>query len=224
MSITHNITKYIQSLPPGVKLVAVSKTKSNEEIMEAYHAGQRIFGENKVQELVQKWETLPKDIEWHFIGHLQSNKVKYIAPFIAMIHAVDSVKLLNVIQEEGRRLDRKIPCLLQFHIAEEETKFGFSPSEFSQLFEPKDAAQLDHIRFSGVMGMATFTDNDQVINREFSDLHRLFEKLKTTHFSERTDFSEISMGMSHDYNLAIQNGSTFVRIGSAIFGDRNNLT
>jgi len=224
MSIKQNITKLNHSLPPGVKLVAVSKTKSNEAIMEAYQSGQRLFGENKVQELLQKWEALPKDIEWHFIGHLQSNKVKYLAPFIAMIHAVDSVKLLNVIQEEGRRLDRKIPCLLQFHIAQEESKFGFSPSEFSQLFEPKDAVQLDHIRFSGVMGMATFTDDDQVINREFADLHRLFEKLKTTYFSESSDFSEISMGMSHDYNLAIQNGSTLVRIGSAIFGDRNNLT
>lgn len=224
MSIAQNITQFNQSLPLGVKLVAVSKTKSNEAIMEAYQSGQRLFGENKVQELLQKWEALPKDIEWHFIGHLQSNKVKYLAPFIAMIHAVDSVKLLNVIQEEGRRLDRKIPCLLQFHIAQEESKFGFSPAEFSQLFEPKDAAKLDHIRFSGVMGMATFTDDDQVINREFSDLHRLFEKLKTTYFSESTDFSEISMGMSHDYNLAIQNGSTLVRIGSAIFGDRNNLT
>ena len=209
-------------LPHGVKLVAVSKTKSNEDIMEAYQAGQRIFGENKVQELLQKWETLPKDIEWHFIGHLQSNKVKYLAPFISMIHAVDSVKLLNVIQVEGQRLDRKIPCLLQFHIAEEESKFGFSPAEFNQLISTDDVATFDHIRFSGVMGMATFTDDVQVINREFSDLSQLYGKLKSAYFSGDANFTELSMGMSHDYQIAIQNGTTMVRIGSSIFGDRNN--
>jgi len=221
MSIAQNIFKFNQVLPQGVKLVAVSKTKSNEDIMEAYKAGQRIFGENKVQELLQKWETLPKDIEWHFIGHLQSNKVKYLAPFISMIHAVDSVKLLNVIQAEGQRLDRKIPCLLQFHIAEEESKFGFVPAAFSQLISTDDVATFDHIRFSGVMGMATFTDDVQVVNREFSVLSQLYGKLKSTYFSEDANFMELSMGMSHDYQQAIQNGSTMVRIGSSIFGDRN---
>ena len=221
MSIAQNITKFNQVLPQGVKLVAVSKTKSNEDIMEAYQAGQRIFGENKVQELLQKWETLPKDIEWHFIGHLQSNKVKYLAPFISMIHAVDSVKLLNVIQAEGQRLDRKIPCLLQFHIAEEESKFGFEPAAFNQLISTDDVATFDHICFSGVMGMATFTDDVEIVNREFSDLSQLYGKLKSTYFSEDANFMELSMGMSHDYQQAIQNGSTMVRIGSSIFGDRN---
>lgn len=221
MSIKENLLQIRSTLPKDVQLVAVSKTKSIDEILEAYQTGQRIFGENKVQELLTKWEALPKDIEWHYIGHLQSNKVKYIAPFIAMIHAVDSLKILNVINEEGRRVGREIPCLLQFHIAQEESKFGFQTSDFDQLLSSADLATLDHIIFSGVMGMATYTDDNEVIDREFSTLHILFEKLKSTYFSENDNFREISMGMSHDYLQAIQNGSSMVRIGSTIFGDRN---
>jgi PLP dependent protein len=220
MSIKENLLQIRSTLPKGVQLVAVSKTKSIDQIMEAYQTGQRIFGENKVQELLTKWEALPKDIEWHYIGHLQSNKVKYIAPFIAMIHAVDSLKILNVINEEGKRAGREIPCLLQFHIAQEESKFGFQTSELDQLLSSADLAALDHIIFSGVMGMATYTDDNEVIDREFSTLHTLFEKLKLTYFSQNDNFREISMGMSHDYLLAIENGSTMVRIGSTLFGER----
>ncbi len=221
MSITDNLLHIRSTLPEQVQLVAVSKTKSIDEILEAYKTGQRVFGENKVQELLTKWESLPKDIEWHYIGHLQSNKVKYIAPFIAMIHAVDSIKILNVINEEGRRYGRRIPCLLQFHIAKEESKFGFQTSGVDELFSSVELAALDYILFSGVMGMATYTEDHEVIDFEFSNLHTLFDKLKSTYFSENDNFAEISMGMSHDYLQAIQNGSTMVRIGSTIFGERN---
>ena len=220
MSIEENLKQIRSTLPSGVQLVAVSKTKSNEDIMEAYNAGQRIFGENKVQELVQKWESLPKDIEWHFIGHLQSNKVKYISSFIAMVHAVDSLKILKTINEEGKRSGRKIPCLLQFHIASEESKFGFLPDEADNLLSQKELNELQNVLFCGVMGMATFTEDTGLINREFSTLCKLFQKLKETFFSDNVDFREISMGMSDDYLLAIENGSTMVRIGSTIFGQR----
>ena len=220
MSIEENLKQVRSTLHSGVQLVAVSKTKSNEDIMEAYNAGQRIFGENKVQELVQKWESLPKDIEWHFIGHLQSNKVKYISSFIAMVHAVDSLKILKTINEEGKRSGRKIPCLLQFHIASEESKFGFLPDEAGNLFSQKELTELKNVVFCGVMGMATFTEDTGLINREFSTLSKLFQKLKETFFSDNVDFREISMGMSDDYQLAIENGSTMVRIGSTIFGQR----
>ena len=220
MSIEDKLNLIRSILPVGVQLVAVSKTRSDEEILEAYNAGQRHFGENKVQELVRKWESLPKDIEWHFIGHLQSNKVKFIAPFIALIHAADSLKILKTINEEARRAERKIPCLLQFHIASEEGKFGFLPEEADTLFTGNDLAELDHIVFSGVMGMATFTDDSSQINMEFSTLKGLFDKLKTTFFQQNDTFCEISMGMSDDYLLAIENGSTMVRIGSTIFGER----
>jgi pyridoxal phosphate enzyme (YggS family) len=222
MSIAQNITQFNQSLPLEVKLVAVSKTKSNEAIMEAYQSGQRLFGENKVQELLQKWEALPKDIEWHFIGHLQSNKVKYLAPFISMIHAVDSYKLLQTINDEGRKIGRIVPCLVQFHIAEEQSKFGLDPDSADLFFQDVDLANLKHVAISGVMGMATFTPNTTQIDQEFLKLKNLFEVLKTTVFSQNTGFSEISMGMSHDYQQAIRNGSTMVRIGSSIFGDQND--
>ena len=224
MSIVANLNKIRATLPVGVQLVAVSKTHSDEEIMEAYNAGQRIFGENKVQELVRKWESLPKDIEWHFIGHLQSNKVKFIAPFIAMIHSVDSFKILKTINEEARRAERSIPCLLQFHIASEESKFGFLPSEAEQLFSATDLDELKHVIFTGVMGMATFTDNSAVIIQEFSTLYGLFHKLKASYFSGNEDFKEVSMGMSDDYMVAIEKGSTMVRIGSTIFGERFYIT
>ena len=220
MSIVENLNKIHSTLPAGVQLVAVSKTRNDEEIMEAYTEGQRLFGENKVQELVRKWESLPKDIEWHFIGHLQSNKVKFIAPFVAMIHSVDSIKILKTINEEGRRAGRRIPCLLQFHIAREESKFGFSPEDADQLFSQADLAELDHVIISGVMGMATFTEDSAQVNLEFSILYKLFQKVKTTFFAGNDNFREISMGMSDDYQLAVANGSTLVGIGSTIFGER----
>jgi PLP dependent protein len=220
MTIEKNLNTICSSLPEGVKLVAVSKTKSNEEIMEAYKAGQRIFGENKVQELVRKWESLPKDIEWHFIGHLQSNKVRFIAPFVAMIHSVDSLKVLKIINDEAKREGRVIPCLLQVHIANEESKFGFSPEEAIQVTFAIKNAEFDNVTIAGVMGVATYTDDVVQINKEFSTLHTIFQNLKDVFFGGNDNFREISMGMSHDYQYAIANGSTMVRIGSTIFGER----
>lgn len=220
MTIENNLNKIKASLPDGVKLVAVSKTKSNEEIMEAYQTGQQIFGENKVQELVRKWELLPKDIEWHFIGHLQSNKVRMMAPFVAMIHSVDSLKILKTINDEAKHVGRVIPCLLQFHIASEETKFGFSYEEAVQLLTTLKASDIDNIIIAGVMGMATFTDDAELIRKEFSILRDIFQKLRAVFFHGNDNFREISMGMSSDYLIAIESGSTMVRIGSTIFGDR----
>lgn len=209
------------NLPAGIKLVAVSKTKPNEDIMEAYGAGQRIFGENKVQDMVQKYEELPRDIKWHFIGHLQTNKVKYITPFVDLIHGVDSLKLLTVIDKEAKKNGRLILCLLQFHIAEEETKFGLNMEEAIELLNSEEFKNATNVRIAGVMGMATFTDDETQIRREFSGLKSIFEALKNSFFSDNTDFCEISMGMSDDYLLAIKEGSTMVRIGSTIFGARN---
>ena len=220
MTIENNLNRICSTLPDGVKLVAVSKTKSNADILEAYQAGQRMFGENKVQELVCKWEALPKDIEWHFIGHLQSNKVRMIAPFIAMVHSVDSLKILKTINDEAKHVGRVIPCLLQFHIASEVNKFGFSPDEAQQLFSSIKLAELENVIIAGVMGMATFTDDIAVINQEFSNLHSIYGNLKEVFFRENDNFSEISMGMSHDYEYAIENGSTMIRVGSTIFGER----
>jgi len=220
MTIEKNLNTICLSLPEGVKLVAVSKTKSNEEIMEAYNAGQRIFGENKVQELVRKWESLPKDIEWHFIGHLQSNKVRFIAPFVAMIHSVDSLKVLKIINDEAKREGRVIPCLLQVHIADEESKFGFSPEEAIQVTFAIKNTESDNVTIAGVMGVATYTDDVVQINKEFSTLHTIFQNLKDVFFGGNDNFREISMGMSHDYQYAIANGCTMVRIGSTIFGER----
>lgn len=220
MTIEYNLKKICSALPDGVKLVAVSKTKSNEEIMEAYRAGQRIFGENKVLELVRKWESLPKDIEWHFIGHLQSNKVRLIAPFIAMVHSVDSLKLLKTINDEAKRIARVIPCLLQFHIACEESKFGFSVDDAIQMLSSIQLSYLENVTISGVMGMATFTDDVAQINKEFFTLNGIFQNLKEVFFRRNDNFREISMGMSHDYHYAIENGSTMVRVGSTIFGER----
>jgi len=224
MTIENNLNKIKTSLPDGVKLVAVSKTKSNEEIMEAYQTGQRIFGENKVQELVRKWESLPKDIEWHFIGHLQSNKVRMIAPFVAMIHSVDSLKILKTINDEAKHAGRVIPCLLQFHIASEESKFGFSYEEVVQLLTALKSSDIENITISGVMGMATFTDDVELIRKEFSTLHEIFQNLEDVFFRGNDNFREISMGMSDDYLYAVENGSTLVRIGSTIFGERNLIT
>ncbi len=208
-----------RDLPENVTLVAVSKTKPTSLILEAYNAGQRIFGENKVQELVSKFEEMPKDIEWHMIGHLQSNKVKYIASFVQLIHGVDSLKLLKEINKQAAKHDRVQDCLLQFHIAEEETKFGFDEDEVRQMISNSEFKALDNIRIVGVMGMATFTDNESQIRKEFRHLKAIFDHLKTNYFQSES-FRTISMGMSGDYNLAIVEGSTMVRVGSSIFGTR----
>ncbi len=221
MSIKNNLKSVLDQINDKATLVAVSKTKPNEDLLEAYEAGQRIFGENKVQELTSKYESLPKDIEWHMIGHLQSNKVKYIAPFVSLIHGVDSIKLLKTIDKEGRKNDRKIPCLIQMHIAEEETKFGFTEQEIKELLTPELLAELEFVDIKGVMGMATFTNDEDQIRKEFAGLKTTFDRLSEDVFSDNPAFREISMGMSGDYNIAIEEGSTMVRVGSFIFGARN---
>lgn len=203
-----------------VKLVAVSKTKPIEVILEFYEAGHKAFGENKVQELVEKYEQMPKDIEWHFIGHLQSNKVKYIASFVHLIHGVDSFKLLQEINKQAAKNDRIIDCLLQMHIAEESTKFGFDESEVFEVLQDSDFEALENVRIAGVMGMATYTDDTQQVRREFHQLQQIFEALKNRFFEGQDSFKEISMGMSGDYELAIEEGSTMVRVGSLLFGSR----
>jgi PLP dependent protein len=220
MDVGKNISVITKSLPAGVRLVAVSKTKPPEVIMEAYHAGHRIFGENKVQEMVQKQTDLPSDIEWHFIGHLQSNKVKYIAPFISLIHGIDSFKILKEVNKEGRKNNRIIPCLLQFHIAREDTKFGFSEEEAREMLASEAFAGMKNIIIAGVMGMATFTDDHEQVRSEFRLLKSIFESLKWDYFSDQQEFKEVSMGMSDDYSIAVEEGSTIVRIGSKIFGSR----
>lgn len=221
MSIAENIDQVKASLPDDVRLVAVSKTKPKELVLEAYRHGQRAFGENKSQEMSAKYAELPKDIEWHFIGHLQSNKIKYIAPYVHLIHGVDSFKLLKAIDNEARKVGRVIDCLLQFHIAEEETKFGLSLQEAQEGLYSAEFKSLVNVKICGVMGMATFTENENQIRKEFACLKSYFEQLKMTYFANRPEFKEISMGMSGDYTLAIAEGSTMVRIGSNIFGERN---
>ena len=220
MSIAENLDKISKMLPGGVKLVAVSKTKPTEAIEEAYRWGQRIFGENKVQELVEKHKVLPLDIEWHMIGHLQTNKVSEIAPFITMIHAVDSLKLLKFIDKESARNERVIDCLLQFHIAQEETKFGLNYEEAVALLESEEYKAMKHIRIAGVMGVATNTDDTVQLHKEFRYLHDIFDQLQRQYFGENGAFRELSMGMSGDYQIAIQEGSTMIRLGSSIFGER----
>ena len=220
MDIQANLKEVLTSLPAQVKLVAVSKFHPNESIEQAYRAGQRIFGESKVQELTGKYETLPKDIEWHFIGHLQTNKVKYIAPYIAMIHAVDSYKLLAEIDKQAAKNGRVIPCLLEIHIAQEESKYGFTFQECREMLEAGEWKNLTHIYIAGLMGMATFTEDETEIKREFDSLKQFFNEIKQNYFADRDTFREISMGMSHDYPLAIEAGSTLVRVGSKIFGER----
>ena len=221
MSIAENIEKVKANLPDNVRLVAVSKTMPDGFIMEAYNCGQRAFGENKVQEMGWKYEELPKDIEWHFIGHLQTNKIKYIASFVHLIHGVDSFKLLKSIDSEAKKAGRIIPCLLQFHIAEEETKFGLSMQEAVEMLNSEEYRLLRNIQISGVMGMATYTDDETQVRKEFVSLRNYFEKLKLDFFTDDLNFREISMGMSGDYLIAISEGSTMVRIGSTIFGERN---
>ena len=217
LNIAVNIQTVKASIPEEVTLVAVSKTKSIAEIMQAYDAGQRVFGENKIQEMAAKWEDMPKDIEWHMIGHVQRNKVKYMAPFVSLIHAVDSFKLLNEINKQALKHDRVIECLLQIKIADEESKFGMSEIEATALLDSEEIKRLENVKVTGLMGMATFTDNVAQLTEEFSYLSEVYDKLNTQH----PDLQILSMGMSGDYALAIEHGSTMVRVGSAIFGARN---
>jgi len=221
IDIKTNFEKVTNNLPKGVKLVAVSKTKPNELIMQAYTLGYRIFGENKPQDLKQKHEDLPKDIEWHFIGHLQTNKVKYIAPFVSLIHAVDSLKLLKTINKEAVKNNRSINFLFQLHIAQEDTKFGLSCNELETIVTSNEFAELKNINPIGLMAMATNTLDEQIVRKEFNFVKECFDKLKSSFFKDKEGFKEISTGMSQDYQLAIEEGSTMVRIGSTLFGVRN---
>ena len=218
--IQEEIKRIQAELPESVRLVAVSKYHPVEALQEAYDTGQRIFGESKVQEMTQKYEVLPKDIQWHFIGHLQTNKIKYMAPYVALIHGVDSYKLLAEINKQAAKAGRIIPCLLQIHIAQEETKFGFSTDECRAMLEAGEWKTLSNVRIAGVMGMATNTEDETQIAREFHTLSSFFGETKETYFKDAPDFKEISMGMSDDYPLAIREGSTLIRIGSRIFGER----
>jgi pyridoxal phosphate enzyme (YggS family) len=221
MSIAQNLLHIKSTLPEHVTLVAVSKTKPIPDLMEAYNAGQRIFGENKIQEMTDKWGQMPKDIEWHMIGHVQTNKVKYMAPFVSLIHGVDSLKLLEEINKQALKNNRIIDCLLQIYIAEEESKFGFDEEELSTLLASSTFKEMKNIRIIGLMGMATFTENQDQIKKEFSHLKSIFDGLSDTDAINRVStVKTLSMGMSGDYQLAIASGSTMVRIGSSIFGGR----
>ena len=219
MSIKNNINLLQRELSDKkCKLIAVSKTQPIEKIMEAYSAGQRLFGENKVKELESKWNNLPKDIEWHMIGHLQTNKVKYIAPFVSLIHSVDSQKLLEEINKQGNKANRVIPCLLQVHIANEDSKFGLKYDELLTLLETVN--DYPFVKVTGLMGMATLTEDESIIRKEFAHLKQYFDDLKSKKFSKNIEMKELSMGMSADYGIAVELGSTMVRVGTALFGDR----
>jgi len=220
MSITSNLKELIGSLPANVKLIAVSKTKPVSDILEAYACGQRIFAENKVQEMSQKHLQLPKDIEWHMIGHLQTNKVKYISSFVSLIHSVDSIKLLEVINKEAKRNNRIIKYLFQIHIAKEESKFGLNLDELKIILKSKEFKSFSNVSLLGLMGMATFTDNEDVIRSEFEEIKKCFDLIKNEFLPFSQEFCELSIGMSSDYKIAIDLGSTMVRIGSFIFGER----
>ena len=217
MTITEKLHHIKSTLPNGVTLVAVSKTKPVEDIMEAYHAGHRVFGENKIQDMTQKWEVMPKDIEWHMIGHVQRNKVKYMAEYVSLIHGVDSLRLLTEINKQAKKHNRVIPCLFQMHIAQEDTKFGLDSQELAEIISSEDFQQLENIKIVGLMGMATFTEDENQIRQEFAHLHSIFEHFK----SQIPDLDILSMGMSGDYSIAIEEGSSMIRIGSSIFGARN---
>ena len=219
MSIAQQILKIKSTLPSTVSLVAVSKTKPITDLMEAYDAGQRIFGENKIQEMAEKWEAMPKDIQWHMIGHVQTNKVKFMAPFVSLIHGVDSLKLLEEINKQAKKNNRIIDCLLQNHIAEEESKFGLNEVELNEIFTSATFQEMKNIRIVGLMGMATFTDNQEQIKKEFTHLKSIFDNLQPLN-TKNCQLNTISIGMSGDYQLAIECGSTMVRIGSSIFGKR----
>ena len=220
MSIAENLLSIKSTLPEHVTLVAVSKTKPVSDLMQAYDAGQRIFGENKIQEMAEKWEEMPKDIQWQMIGHVQSNKVKFMAPFVNLIHGVDSLKLLQEIDKQAKKNDRTIDCLLQIHIAEEETKFGLNEEELKELLCSTTFHEMKNIKVSGIMGMATFTDNKEQVKKEFTHLKSIFDKLQDSK-EDNLQPKTLSMGMSGDYQIAIDCGSTMVRIGSSIFGGRN---
>ena len=219
--IAEEIKKITAELPLGVRLIAVSKFHPAEAVMEAYEVGQRLFGESKVQEVTAKHDVLPQDIEWHFIGHLQTNKVKYIAPFVTMIHSIDSLHLLTEVNRQAVKAGRVIDCLLQMHIAHEETKFGMTFDECREFLQGETWKQLDHVRICGLMGMATFTEDMEQVEREFASLQSFFEELKSTYFKDEAAFKELSMGMTDDYPIAIKHGSTLIRIGTRIFGARN---
>ncbi len=218
--ISKNIQYINSQLPPTTRLVCVSKFKPVEAIQEAYTAGQRVFGESKVQELCTKAEQLPADIEWHFIGHLQTNKVKHLLPVVSLIHGVDSEHLLTEINKQAEKIGKKMRCLLEIHIAQEEAKYGFSTEELIAFFQKGNWRELKNISFCGLMGMASNTDDENQIRKEFRGLKTLFDKLKIEYFPENTDFKELSMGMSGDYQIAVEEGSTLIRIGSFIFGER----
>lgn len=221
--IKENLENIRATIPANVRLIAVSKTKPVEDVREAYDAGQRFFGENHALEMRDKHAALPEDINWHFIGHLQSNKIKYIAPYVSLIHSIDSAHLLSAVDAEAAKRNRTIDCLLQFHIATEETKFGLDMDEARALLESTEFDAMGNVRICGVMGMATFTDDKSLIHNEFASLRQIFETLKKDYFAEKEHFKEISMGMSGDYKIAIEEGSTMVRIGSSIFGARNYI-
>lgn len=216
MSISENIKKFKEELGKDVTLVAISKTKPHENIIEAYEAGQRIFGENKIQEMTDKWEALPKDIEWHMVGHVQRNKVKYMASYVNLIHAVDSLKLLKEIDKEAKKNDRTIPCLLQIKIAEEDTKFGINAEEAKAILRSEEYANFNHVKVTGLMGMATYTEDMDQVKKEFLKLKSHFNDIKV----EFPQLKILSMGMSGDYKIAVECGSNMVRIGSSIFGER----
>jgi len=220
MSVSSQVRVLRKSIPPGVKMVAVSKFHSNETILQAYSEGQRLFGESRVQELVEKQKELPGDIEWHFVGGLQRNKVKQIAPFISLVHSLDSERLMREIDKQGAANNRVIPCLLQIHIAEEDTKSGFTPDECRRFLSGGAWKEYSHVRLDGVMGMATYTDNEEQVRDEFRRLKSLFDEWKAGYFSDIPAFKEISMGMSGDYTTAIEEGSTMVRLGTVLFGER----
>ena len=219
--IQENLNIVRATVPSNVTLIAVSKTKPIPDLQEAYDAGQRVFGENKALEMRDKYQELPKDIHWHFIGHLQTNKIKYIAPFVTLIHSIDSASLLEAVNKEAAKKERVIDCLLQFHIAQEETKFGLDLEEAKSLLESESYKNLKNIRICGVMGMATFTDDTNQVRNEFKSLKKIFDYLKENYFKDDAAFKEISMGMSDDYPIAIEEGATMVRVGSKIFGARN---
>jgi PLP dependent protein len=223
MNIEDNLRDILKTIPENVKLVAVSKTQPVENILSAYNSGQRIFGENKVQELTEKQPQLPQDIAWHMLGHLQTNKVKFIAPFVSLIHSVDSLKLLKKIDNEALKNNRIIDCLLEISIAREESKFGLSMAEIREILNSEDYLGMKNIRICGVMGIASFSDDAAIIRNEFKTLVKNYKELKSDFFSDKDYFSEISMGMSGDYLIAIEEGSTMVRIGTAVFGERNYL-
>jgi hypothetical protein len=222
MSIATNLLSIKNDLPENITLVAVSKTKPVSDLMEAYDAGQRIFGENKIQEMADKWEQMPKDIQWHMIGHVQTNKVKFMAPFVSLVHGVDSFKLLKEINKQALKNDRVIDCLLQMHIAKEETKFGLDEEELSSILDSSVFQEMKNIRIRGLMGMATFTDNQDQVKKEFLYLKSIFDLLLTKDaINHVSTLPILSMGMSGDYKLGIECGSTMIRIGSSIFGSRN---